>query len=50
MDTKAQLIIALIFLCIVDIVIPIPLLGCLLIYIVAQKPPWFRDLVNKIYI
>lgn len=36
-------------LCIVDMLIPIPILGLALIYIVVQKPPEFMDIVQRIY-
>ena len=49
MKITTKIIIQLIFLGIVDIVIPIPILGIILIYVVLQKPPWFKDVVNEIY-
>ena len=49
MKTTTKIIIQLICLGIVDIVIPIPILGIILIYVVLQKPPWFRDVVDEIY-
>jgi hypothetical protein len=33
----------------VDMVIPVPILGLILIYVVAQKPPWFAEVVARIY-
>jgi hypothetical protein len=32
-----------------DIIVPIPFAALLLIYILAAKPPWFKDLVGAIY-
>jgi hypothetical protein len=49
MKIKTKTLIFLIILCIIDMVIPIPILGVILIYVVFQKPPWFRDVVDEIY-
>lgn len=49
MNLRTKLIIILATMCIVDIVIPIPILGVTLVCVVAQRPPWFIDMVNKIY-
>ena len=46
---KRLTIIFLIILGIIDMVIPVPILGVILIYVVAQKPPWFADVVQEIY-
>jgi hypothetical protein len=32
-----------------DVVIPIPILCIVLIYVICQKPSWFRDMVQEIY-
>jgi hypothetical protein len=32
-----------------DLVIPIPILGGILIYVVIQKPPWFEQLTSRLY-
>ncbi len=50
MATRTKLIIALSIFGILDVVIPIPILGFILLYVVFQRPPWFRDAVNEIYI
>jgi hypothetical protein len=50
MATRTKLIIALSIFGILDVVIPIPILGIILLYVVFQRPPWFRDAVNEIYI
>lgn len=34
---------------IIDAVIPIPIIGLALIYVIVQKPPWFVDMVQEIY-
>ena len=46
---KTKLIIALMVLCIVDVVLPIPILGATLVYVVVQTPPWFPDMVERVY-
>jgi hypothetical protein len=50
MTLKTQCLIGLSGLALVDIVIPIPILGAILIYVVIQKPPWFQNLVRDLYI
>ena len=49
LKTKTKCLIALILLGIVDTVIPVPILVIVLIYVLSQKPPWFKDLVQEIY-
>jgi hypothetical protein len=49
MTRKTRLLIALIALSLVDAVIPIPILGIILIFVILQKPPWFQDLVRQVY-
>ena len=49
MSIKTKSLIFLVILGIIDVVIPIPILGVILIYIVLQRPPWFRNLVQEIY-
>ncbi len=49
MSITHKYLILLIILCITDVVIPVPILGVTLIYIVLQKPLWFTDAVSKIY-
>ena len=34
---------------IVDAIIPIPVIGIILIYVVLQRPPWFKNTVSQIY-
>jgi hypothetical protein len=46
---KTQLIIILITICLVDIIIPIPILGLLLLHVVFTRPSWFRALIDGIY-
>jgi hypothetical protein len=49
MSIQTKILIFLIILGIIDMVIPVPILGVILIYVVAQKPPWFADVVGQIY-
>ena len=49
MALKTKCLIGLIVLSIVDVLIPIPIVGLILIYVVLQKPPWFVDMVREIY-
>jgi hypothetical protein len=49
MNIQTKILIFLIILGIIDMVIPVPILGVILIYVVAQKPPWFADAVSEIY-
>ena len=49
MSIQTKILLYLILLGIVDMVIPVPILSLTLIYVVAQKPPWFADMVSRIY-
>jgi hypothetical protein len=49
MSIRTKTIFALILLGIVDAVIPLPIIGFILIYVILQKPPWFLDLVKEVY-
>lgn len=49
MKTGTKILIALIIMGIVDMVVPVPILGIVLIYVVLQKPVWFRVLVDEVY-
>jgi hypothetical protein len=49
MNIRTKSILVLILLGLVDILIPIPIIGLILIYVVIQKPSWFMDLVQEIY-
>ena len=49
MNIKTKTLVVLILLGIIDMVIPVPILGLTLIYILFQRPPWFADLVDEIY-
>jgi len=49
MTIKTKCIITLILLCLVDTVIPFPIIGAILIYVLLQRPPWFKNVIVDIY-
>jgi hypothetical protein len=49
MTLKTKCLIGLVGLAVVDAVIPIPVIGMILIYVVVQKPPWFYEVVGDLY-
>jgi len=49
MNIRTKSILVLILLGMVDVVIPIPIIGLMLIYVIVQKPSWFLDLAQEIY-
>jgi len=49
MNTKTKYLFFLAILSLMDVVIPIPILGLILIYIVLERPAWFKDAVDAIY-
>jgi len=49
MKTRTKILISLLVLCLVDAVIPIPIIGIILLYAMYQKPPWLKELVSDIY-
>ena len=49
MSIKTKSVIVLTVLGIMDVVIPIPILGLVLLYVVLQRPPWFMDVLRGIY-
>lgn len=49
MDYKTKVLAGLISLAIVDVVIPVPVIGLFLIYVITTRPLWFSDLVAQIY-
>lgn len=46
---KTKAIIVLILLGIIDGVVPLPIIGIVLIFILLTRPPWFRNAILKIY-
>ena len=49
MKTSTKILVGLIALGLVDTLIPIPIIGIILIYVLYQKPDWFRDMVTELY-
>jgi hypothetical protein len=49
MTIKTKCIMTLILLAMVDTVIPFPIIGVILIYVLLQRPPWFKNVVADIY-
>lgn len=49
MTIKTKTLIALLLLCLVDTVIPFPIIGAILIYVLLQRPPWVRNVLGALY-
>ena len=49
MSPKTRVLVNLIALSIIDVVIPLPIVACILIYVVLRRPAWFTDMVRDIY-
>jgi hypothetical protein len=49
MKTNTKIIFYLSILALLDMIIPIPFTALLLIYVIFEKPAWFRNLVTEIY-
>ncbi len=49
MKKSTKILIGLILIGLIDIVIPIPILAFTLIYVILERPPWFREIVDDIY-
>lgn len=49
MSLKTQILIYLVVLGVFDAIIPIPITAMALIYVLFQKPGWFRHWVDEIY-
>lgn len=49
MIIRIKYLLGLILLGIVDAVIPFPIIGAILVYVMLQRPVWFRDIVREIY-
>jgi len=49
MKTKTKLLIYLVVLCIVDLIIPVPITGLILFYVILNRPGWFQSLVDNVY-
>ncbi|MBW2439227.1 MAG: hypothetical protein JRH12_02035 [Deltaproteobacteria bacterium] len=49
MSIKTKTLVGLVMIGLIDMVIPVPILGIVLFYVVLQKPPWFPEMVSEIY-
>ncbi len=49
MKLKTKILICLIILALFDAIIPVPFTAIFLIYILIDKPDWFRKLVSEVY-
>jgi hypothetical protein len=49
MKTNTKILIYLLILAFFDMIIPIPFTALMLLYVIFEKPAWFRNLVTKIY-
>jgi hypothetical protein len=49
MKLSTKILLYLITFAILDMIIPIPFTALLLIYVILEKPPWFKKLVSDIY-
>jgi hypothetical protein len=49
MKTNSKIILYLSILALLDMIIPIPFTALMLIYVIFEKPAWFRKLVTEIY-
>lgn len=49
MNCKTKAFAYLIPLAIIDALIPIPIIGLVLVYVIVDRPPWFSALVSQIY-
>lgn len=49
MKTKNKLLLYLFSCAILDLIIPFPITAVILIYVISEKPIWFREYVTDIY-
>ena len=49
MSRKTQLLVYLIVLALCDTIIPVPITALVLVYVILQRPSWFRAWVEDIY-
>jgi len=49
MKSTTKFLLILIAMAIFDVIIPIPLAVLLLIYVLYQKPVWFKDAIDDVY-
>jgi len=49
MKTKSKIIIYLVLLAVFDLIIPFPITAVILLYVLFNKPIWFKKYVKDIY-
>ena len=49
MKTSTKILVYLVFIALADGIIPVPIAALLLIYVLYQKPLWFKEIVLEIY-
>jgi hypothetical protein len=49
MKLNTKILLYLIVFAFLDMIIPIPFTAIILIYVISEKPPWFKKLVTDIY-
>jgi len=49
MNTKIRCLLALLGLGIVDAFIPVPMVALILVFVIVERPSWFRKAVQDIY-
>lgn len=49
MKTTTKILIYLIVMALADLLIPVPLAALMLIYVLYQKPLWFKNLYEEVY-
>ncbi len=49
MSLKTQLLIYLLAMALFDVIIPIPITAMALIFVLYQKPRWFKEWVDTVY-
>lgn len=49
MNIRTKILLFLIIFAIIDTVIPVPITTLILLYVLFDKPTWFRDMVSQIY-
>ena len=49
MKLRTKILISLLILAVLDMAIPIPFAAILLLYVLLDRPPWFRRIVEDVY-
>ena len=49
MKTKTRILLYLILFAILDLVTPFPITAAVLIHVLINRPPWFKELTDEIY-